>query len=318
MAIVSETIRLLGAEKKESLKEQYFFGLVQKSVLVTGSDGQLGNELKHVAETSNLPFRFIFTDYNDLDITDLDSVEHFVEQTGVSYIINCAAYTAVDRAETDREKAFDVNVKGVENIAVVAKKFGAKVIHISTDFVFDGSSETAYTEIMATNPLSVYGKTKLEGEGALQKMGTDWMIIRTSWLYSSFGTNFVKSMIRLMSEREQLTVVEDEKGAPTYAADLAEMVVHILQFSEENEWKTGIYHFSNEGEVSRFGFAEEIKRAAGIENCELLPISSAEYGSEAVRPAYSALDSSKISHAFNVRIPRWEEALERCIKRIEI
>ncbi len=318
MAIISETIRLLGAEKKETLKEQYFYGLVQKNVLVTGSNGQLGNELKLISDKSNLPFRFLYTDFEDLDITNRDQVDEFVRINNINFIINCAAYTAVDNAETDREKAYAVNVEGIANLAGAAKMNGAKIIHISTDFVFDGMSDIPYKEDMPTNPLSVYGKTKLEGEKVLQELGGDWIIIRTSWLYSEFGVNFVKSMIRLMNERDSLTIVEDEKGSPTYAADLAEMIIFMLQSSETDEWKTGIYHFCNKGDVTRFDFAREIKRQAGIDDYELKPIKSSDYGSPAVRPAYSTLDTSKISNAFRVEIPRWEEALGRCIKKLNI
>lgn len=318
MGIVLEAVKLLGTTEKEIVKEQYFYGLVEKNVLVTGADGQLGSEIKFLSKNLNLPFKFYYTDTDILDITSSVQVEEFVKNNHIQYIINCAGYTAVENAETDREKAYNVNVTGVENIAAAAKQFGVKVIHISTDYVFDGTSEIAYTEEMQTNPLSVYGETKLKGEEALKLMGSNWMIIRTSWLFSEYGNNFVKTMIRLMNERDRLTIVEDETGSPTYAADLAEMIVHILNCSEKDEWKTGVYHFCNSGETSRFEFAKEIKLKAGIEACELLPISAKEYGSVVKRPAYSALNPSKISNVFRVNIPTWEEALERCIKKINI
>ncbi|MDR2815459.1 MAG: dTDP-4-dehydrorhamnose reductase [Proteiniphilum sp.] len=320
MAIVTGIVKLLGGVEKETRQAQFFYGLVQKNVLVTGANGQLGNELKRLTDRLNLPFRFLFTDVNDLDVTDSEQVAGFVRDYGVRYIINCAAYTAVDKAETEAETAaYEINEKAVRNIATAAKQEGAKVIHISTDFVFDGRSEIPYTENMAPHPLSVYGQSKLKGEEALQSVGGEWIIIRTSWLYSEYGNNFVKTMIRLMNERDRLTLVDDQRGRPTYAADLAEMIVHILQFSEDVEWKTGIYHFSNKGETTWFGFAEEIKRLACIDRCELLPVKTHEYGAPAPRPAYSVMDLSKICAAFHVEIPDWKEALGRCIgERMEI
>ena len=317
MAIVLEAIKILGTTGKETRKEHFFYGLVEKGVLVTGANGQLGNELKEMSQQINLPFRFHFTDTDELDITNPDQVDEFVRINDIEYIINCAAYTAVDKAEADRDKAFAVNVTGVENIASAAKKYNAKVLHISTDFVFDGLSDTPYIESDAVNPLSVYGETKFEGEKILQSLTPEWVIIRTSWLYSTYGTNFVKSMIRLMTERDKLTIVENEIGTPTYAADLAEMIIHIMQYSEEKEWKTGLYHFANRGVVSRFDFAREIKAQAGIENCYLMPTTAEEYGALAKRPAYSALDVSKISDAFKVEIPEWKEALSRCFKKLK-
>lgn len=316
MPIFTGVTKHLGGIEKNTLKQQFFYGLVQKNVLVTGADGQLGNELKKLAGRLNLPFKFIFTDVSELDVTDRDQVANFIRDYSIPYIINCAAYTAVDKAETDIEKAYLVNEKAVENIAVAAGQEGTKVIHISTDFVFDGRSEIPYTEDMEPNPLSVYGRSKLKGEEALRAVGGEWMIIRTSWLYSEYGNNFVKTMIRLMNERDKLTIVDDQRGAPTYAADLAEMIIHILQYTEENEWKTGIYHFSNRGETTWFGFAEEIKRLAGIDKCEPVPVTTEQYGAPAPRPAYSVMDLSKICAAFQVEIPEWREALSRCVDRL--
>lgn len=313
MPIFTGVTKHLGGTEKDTLKQQFFYGLVQKNVLVTGANGQLGNELKKLAGRLNLPFKFIFTDVSELDVTDRDQIANFIRDYSIPYIINCAAYTAVDKAETDVEKAYLVNEKAVENIAIAARQEGAKVIHISTDFVFDGRSEIPYTEDMEPNPLSVYGRSKLKGEEALRAVGGEWMIIRTSWLYSEYGNNFVKTMIRLMNERDRLTIVDDQRGAPTYAADLVEMIIHILQYTEENEWKTGIYHFSNRGETTWFGFAEEIKRLAGIDKCELVPVKTEEYGAPASRPAYSVMDLSKICAAFHVEIPEWKEALRRCV-----
>jgi len=317
MAIFTGFSKVLGGTEKETPKQVYFYGLVQKNVLVTGADGQLGSELKALTGRLNQPFRFMFTDADELDITDRQKIASYVNDYHIQYIVNCAAYTAVDKAETDIEKAYTVNATAVENIALVAKQYGVKVIHLSTDFVFDGKSSVPYTEKIAANPLSVYGKSKLKGEEALQEHASDWIILRTSWLYSEFGSNFVKTMMRLMSEREQLSIVNDQRGTPTYAADLAEMILHMLQQTEENEWKSGIYHFSNSGETTWFAFAEEIKKLAGLERCELIPIQSHEYSSVAERPAYSVMDLSKICHTYSVVIPPWEEALGRCIRKIK-
>lgn len=316
MPIYTGVTKHLGGTEKVSEKQQYFYGLVQKNVLVTGANGQLGSELKKLTDRLELPFRFIFTDAHDLDVTDREQVTDFVRDNRIRYIVNCAAYTAVDKAETDVEMAYMVNEKAVENIAVVAKQENVRVVHISTDFVFEGSSEIPYTEHIAPRPLSVYGKSKLKGEEALQAADGEWIILRTSWLYSAFGNNFVKTMIRLMKERDQLTIVDDQRGTPTYAADLAEMIVHILRFSEENEWKTGIYHFSNRGETTWFGFAEEIQKQVGLDRCALIPVKSHEYGAPAPRPAYSVMNLTKIRETFHVEIPAWEEALKRCLTEL--
>ena len=317
MAIFTGFSKALGGIEKETPKQVYFYGLVEKNVLVTGADGQLGREMKALTGRLNLPFRFLYTDANELDITDRQQIVSYVNDYQIQYIVNCAAYTAVDKAEEDVEKAYVVNAAAVENIARVAGQYGVKVIHLSTDFVFDGKSSVPYTEKMTANPLSVYGQSKLKGEEALQEHAGEWIILRTSWLYSEFGSNFVKTMMRLMNEREQLSIVADQRGTPTYAADLAEMILHMLQHAEENEWKSGIYHFSNRGETTWFGFAQEIKKLAGLERCELIPIKTEEFNSVAARPAYSVMDLSKICHTFSVVIPSWEEALGKCIRRIK-
>lgn len=313
MPIFTGVTKHLGGTEKDTPKQQFFYGLVQKNVLVTGANGQLGSVLKKQTDRLNLPFKFIFTDVNDLDVTNREQVADFIKNYRILYIINCAAYTAVDKAETDEENAYAINEKAVENLAIAAKQEGARILHISTDFVFDGQSKTPYSEIIEPRPLSVYGKSKLKGEEALRAVGGEWIIIRTSWLYSEFGNNFVKTMMRLMQERDKLSIVDDQRGTPTYAADLAELLIHILQFSEETEWKTGIYHFSNKGETSWFDFAREIKKITGNDQCELLPVSTQEFGAIAPRPAYSVMDLSKICAAFHVEIPTWEEALQRCI-----
>lgn len=316
MAIFTGMSKALGGTEKESQKELYFYGLVQQHVLVTGGDGQLGCALRALIEKMNLPFRFYFTDAGELDITDRSQIESFVVGQQIRYILNCAAYTAVDKAEEEREMAFAINTAGVENIALVAKQYGVKVIHLSTDFVFDGASTVPYDEESEPHPLSVYGETKLKGEQLLQAAGGEWLILRTSWLYSEYGSNFVKTMLRLMRERELLTVIDDQRGSPTYATDLAEMMIHILQQSEANGWTNGLFHFSNRGQTSWYGFADAIRRVAGIENCKLVPVTTAEYPTAARRPAYSVMDLTKISNRFRVEIPTWEEALQRCLQKI--
>lgn len=316
MAIFTGMSKALGGTEKESQKELYFYGLVQQHVLVTGGDGQLGCALRALIEKMNLPFRFYFTDAGELDITDRSQIESFVVGQQIRYILNCAAYTAVDKAEEEREMAFAINTAGVENIALVAKQYGVKVIHLSTDFVFDGASTIPYDEESEPHPLSVYGETKLKGEQLLQAAGGEWLILRTSWLYSEYGSNFVKTMLRLMRERELLTVIDDQRGSPTYATDLAEMMIHILQQSEVNGWTNGLFHFSNRGQTSWYGFADAIRRVAGIENCKLVPVTTAEYPTAARRPAYSVMDLTKISNRFRVEIPTWEEALQRCLQKI--
>lgn len=298
-------------------KQEIYYSLVQKNVLITGANGQLGNELRSRKEKSNNNLHFIYTDADTLDITNLQQVTDFVKENSICYIINCAAYTNVEKAETDTETAYLVNQVGAENLAKAAAQNSCKIIQISTDFIFDGQSATPYTENQPANPLSIYGKSKWEGEESVRQFAKEWIIIRTSWLYSEFGNNFVKTMIRLMTEREQLSIVADQHGTPTYAADLAEMIVHILEWSEQNQWKTGTYHFSNVGETTWFGFAEKIKELAQLKNCQLKQVTTEEYNATAQRPLFSVMDLSKIQSTFQVEIPKWEEALERCIQKLE-
>lgn len=310
MAIYTGSNKHLGGTETVTKKGTIFYGLVQKNVLVTGANGQLGQELQQMAKKTDTPFRFIYTDADVLDITDAAQVEHFISENSIEYIINCAAYTAVDKAETDEELAYKINYTGAENLA----KSGAKMIHISTDYVFDGTANVPYKEDASTNPLSVYGKSKLRGEEAVREFADEWIIIRTSWLYSEFGNNFVKTMLRLLNERDELNIVADQRGTPTYAADLAEMILVIL---ECDEWKSGIYHFSNLGETTWFGFTEKIKELAAVNDCRLIPVSTDEYKTAAVRPMYSVLDKSKIQSAFRVVIPQWEDGLKRCLKKLQ-
>lgn len=280
------------------------------NILVTGAGGQLGSELRKLG-FSPLDEVF-FTDVAELDITDRKAVESYVSRNDIDTIVNCAAYTAVDRAEEEPEKAELINVKAVENLAEVAEKEGCLLVHVSTDYVFDGTASEPYTEKSPVNPQTVYGRTKLAGERAIRKSGCLAIIVRTAWLYSEFGNNFVKTMLRLAGEKGELNVVSDQVGTPTYAADLAAAIVHIL--ADENVAdKTGIYHFSNEGICSWCDFAREIMRLSG-DKCTVNGITTAEYPAKTPRPAYSVLDKTKIKQTFGLKVPEWKEALERMMR----
>lgn len=313
MAIYTGSNKHLGGTETVSKKETFFYGLVQRNVLLTGAGGQLGQAIESFVKNRNLPFRFFYADSAKLDITNRDAVFHFVEENSIEFIINGAGYTAVDKAEEEPEIADSINHKGAEHLAQAAAEFGAKLIHISTDYVFDGTVQAPYKETDVVNPVSVYGLSKLRGEQAIQEFAKDWIIIRTAWMFSEFGNNFVKTMIRLMGERSELNVVNDQRGTPTYAVDLAEMILLIM---DEPEWKSGIYHFTNSGETTWYDFALKIRELKGLEGCKVNPVTSAEYVTAARRPAYSVLDRSKIESAFGVVIPEWEEALERCVRKL--
>ncbi len=316
MAIYTGSSKHLGGTDKTTVKEQYYYGLVQKKVLVTGATGQLGSELNDFANEHESMFQYIYTGSSDLDITQLEAVRSFVEQHSVQYIVNCAAYTMVDLCETDVEVCNAVNHIGAENLAKAAVEFDCKLIHISTDYVFDGNATEPYCEESPVNPLSVYGKAKLRAEEAILAIAPDSIIIRTAWLYSSYKVNFVKTMLRLMKERDTLSIVSNQYGTPTYARDLAEAIVIILDSAKKGEWKKGIYHFSNLGETSWYGFAEKIKLLSNIDNCQLKPIESKDYPTAAVRPLYTVLDKSKIQDTFHFSIPHWEDSLERFLKKL--
>ena len=298
------------------IKEQYYYGLVQKNVLVTGATGQLGSELKDFNRQKAGLFNYLYTGSADLDITQLDAVRSYVEQNSIEYIVNCAAYTMVDLCESDVEVCNAVNHIGAENLAKVAAEFNCKLMHISTDYVFDGKANEPYCEDAPVNPLSVYGKAKLRAEESVMSIAPNSIIIRTAWLYSSYKVNFVKTMLRLMSEKEELTIVNDQYGTPTYARDLAEAITIILDKAESGEWKKGVYHFSNLGETTWYGFAEKIKQLSNIEGCELKPILAKDYPTAAVRPLYTVLDKSKIQNTFHFTIPHWEASLERFLAKL--
>ena len=277
-------------------------------LLVTGAYGQLGSEMR-VALEQYPELESVLTDADVLDITDLVSLEAFVLAHRPNVLVNCAAYTAVDKAEDDAETCKRINVDAVRNIGTLAQKYGFQVIHISTDYVFDGHSYMPYTEEMMVNPTNVYGKTKLQGEQVLMSVNPSAIILRTSWLYSSFGNNFVKTMIRLGRERSELSVIFDQVGTPTYAADLAKAILTII---EKREFVPGVYHYSNEGVCSWYDFAIAIHKLAGIE-CHVAPIESADYAVRTPRPFYSVLNKKKIKSTYGVEIPHWMASLERCV-----
>lgn len=282
------------------------------NILVTGANGQLGSELRQAGFT--VLDDVFYTDAADLDITDLDAVLAYVKKHEIDTIVNCAAYTAVDKAEEDAENAAKVNTEAVSNLAKVACKEDCLLIHISTDYVFDGTANVPYTEKSKPNPQTVYGSTKLAGEKAIIDSHCLYVIIRTSWLYSAYGNNFVKTIRRVAAEKGKLNVVNDQIGSPTYAADLANVIVRIIGDDNVVE-KSGIYHFSDEGVCSWYDFAKEIVELSHIP-CEVEPVTSAQFPAKARRPAYSVLDKSGIKRSFNIEIPDWKEALARCIARL--
>jgi dTDP-4-dehydrorhamnose reductase len=288
-----------------------------KKILVTGSYGQLGSELQQIAPQMK-DVDFVFTDADTLDICDKEAIEQFVVGKAFDFIVNCAAYTAVDKAEEDAEKCFAINSEAVRNLGEVAASNGIKVIHISTDYVFDGTAHTPYTETEKINPKTVYGKSKALGEADLKRVCLDAVIIRTSWLYSVYGNNFVKTMLKLGKERDELKVVFDQIGTPTNAADLAAAILQIIDKTIENEnaFKTGVYHFSNEGVCSWYDFTIAIHRLADI-NCNIVPIESKEYPAKTPRPFYSVLNKSKIKKTFGLTIPHWESSLKNCVEKLE-
>lgn len=284
------------------------------NILVTGADGQLGRELRRAgAGSAN---NYIFTDVAELDITDGAAVERFVAEHRIGIVINCAAYTDVERAEEEEETAYAVNCTAVKNLADAAARHGATLVHISTDYVFDGRGSTPYTEDMPVSPQSAYGRTKLAGEQAVVASGCRYLIFRTAWLYSEYGVNFLKTMLRLTAERESLSVVADQIGTPTCAADLARALFDIVE-SGKYRGNGGIYHFTDEGSCSWYDFATAIAGAAGHTDCRITPCRSAEYPSRAVRPAYSVLDKGKYKRTFGADIPHWRESMKRCIEKIK-
>lgn len=282
------------------------------NILVTGANGQLGSEIMTLSNAYDATF--FPTDSNTLDITDKAAVETFVKENAIDTILNCAAYTAVDKAEESEEIADNVNHIAVKQLAEIAKSHNMKLIHISTDYVFDGRGYKPYTEEEATNPQGAYGRTKLRGEKAIMEIAPkNTIIIRTSWVYSSFGANFVKTMLKYGKERDELRVVYDQVGSPTYAKDLAKAMLDILP-KIDNE-KPEIYHYSNEGVLSWYDFAKEIMKMAKVE-CKITPIETYEYPTPAVRPHFSLLNKAKIKQTFNIEIPYWKDSLDSCLREM--
>lgn len=287
-----------------------------KNILVTGAYGQLGNEVRILS--ANYPqYNFMFTDVDSLDICDKAMLLDFVQGNDIRYIINCAAYTAVDKAEDEADLCEKINTKAVKNLGEVAQEVGAGIIHVSTDYVFNGKGYMPYTEDMPTSPCSVYGKTKLKGEKALLKACENAMVVRTAWLYSPFGNNFVKTMRKLGAEREQLNVIFDQVGSPTFAEDLAAALLVMLdQTIDQEHNKGGIYHYSNEGVCSWYDFTLKIHQLSGITTCKVNPIETKDYPTKAARPHYSVLNKAKIKNTFGIAVPHWEASLQRCINQL--
>ncbi len=283
------------------------------NILVTGANGQLGSEIRKIG--FSLLDEVFYTDVAELDITNYTAVEKFIQLHEIDTIVNCAAYAAVDKAEQEPEKAMQINASAVANLAKVAAKEDCLLIHISTDYVFDGTADKPYTEKDKPCPASVYGKTKFAGEQEVLKSGCLYIIIRTAWLYSTFGNNFVKTILRLADEKPEINVVNDQIGSPTYAEDLARVIAAIMENDDRIEYK-GIYHFSNEGICSWYDFASEIVRLSG-KTCRVNPVTTAEYSSRTPRPAWSVLDKTKIKHTFGVDVPDWKSSLERMLKNRE-
>lgn len=282
-----------------------------KNILVTGADGQLGSCLKLISKNFS-GIAFTFTDGKDLDITNLASVKKKFSTSDYDFCINCAAYTAVDKAEEEELKAEKVNAEGARNLATACKASKTVLIHISTDFVFNGESNQPYTENDETNPISAYGRTKLNGELEIAAILKQHYIIRTSWLYSAFGNNFVKTILRLGKERDRLSVISDQVGTPTYAIDLANTIMEIIVSSTSNY---GVYHYSNEGVASWYDFAKAIFDIKKME-LDLEPIPTKNYPTPAARPFYSVLNKGKIKNNFSVKIPYWRTSLENCLRQL--
>lgn len=284
------------------------------NILIVGSNGQLGSEIRAIANNYTATQLF-FYDLPDIDITERETVVSVVKEHSINAIINCSAYTAVDNAEDNQEAAYRVNCYGVEQIVSVAEQFSLKLIHISTDYVFDGTNNTPYSESDPVSPLGVYGQTKYEGEQAVFKSSCDSIVIRTSWLYSAYGNNFVKTMIKLGSDRDSLGVISDQVGTPTSAADLAEASMQIITKSNKISEQGRLYHYSNEGVASWFDFAKAIHSMAKI-SCKVKAIETKDFPTKATRPNYSVLNKSKIKSDFNIEIPYWRDSLEECIDKL--
>lgn len=280
-------------------------------VLVSGSNGQLGNEIKELAPAYS-PYEFVFLSRNELDLNDLSSLEMVFSLHNPAYFINCAAYTAVDKAEEEVETAFSINAGAVGLIAAQCIKTNCRLVHISTDYVFNGNSDHPFLVDDPKGPLNNYGRSKLEGEMLAVNENPEVMIIRTSWVYSTYGKNFVKTMIRLMREKQSIQVVNDQLGSPTYAADLANVIIDIIK---SGKWFPGIYHYCNDGIISWYDFAVEIKNIIHS-SCQVLPVGSDSFPTPAKRPKYSALNTEKIKQTYSVPTRYWKDSLRQCIEKL--
>ena len=287
---------------------------ISPTILVTGANGQLASELRELS--SNFPrFQFLFTSKEDLPIENWNELTSFFQNQPIHYCINCAAYTAVDKAESDSENAYLINAEAVGNLAAICKMNGAKFIHISTDYVYDGSKRIPLKETDATSPKNVYGSSKLKGEKLALEYNPSSIIIRTSWVYSSYGSNFVKTMLRLFKEKEELKVVSDQIGSPTYAADLASVIMLFIQKNDAGENFSGIFNYSNNGITNWYEFALAIKEFSNS-HCNIQPVSSSIYVTPAERPLYSVMDTTKVKKSLQIDIPFWKDSLKKCIDKL--
>lgn len=284
-----------------------------KRILITGANGQLGNEMRRLGAVS--PNEYLFTDVAELDITDKGAVIEYVKENKVDIIVNCAAYTNVDKAEDDEATAELINATAVRNLAEAMNDVDGTLFHVSTDYVFGADGNTPRAEDMPLNPLGAYGRTKLHGEQAIAEVGCKAIIIRTAWLYSEFGNNFLKTMLRLTAEKESLNVVFDQVGTPTYAGDLALAIFSIIE-GDIYKGNEGVYHFSNEGVCSWYDFAQEIASAMRHDKCKINPCHSNEFPSKVTRPPFSVLDKTKIKTTFGIEIPHWRDSMLYCLQRL--
>ena len=285
-------------------------------IVVTGANGQLGRSIRRLS-VEHHELDFIFTDIDSLDIGNRDAVLAFAETHPVDFIVNCAAYTAVDKAEEEEEQCRRINTDAVAYLGEAAQHIGARSLHVSTDYVFGGDSYMPYQESDSVSPTSVYGRTKLAGEKALSAVCPDAIIVRTAWLYSEYGHNFMKTMLRLGAERPEIRVVNDQIGSPTYAGDLAEAILSLLEKERQGEQNSGIYHYTNEGVCSWYDFAHSIIRIAGLP-AKVIPIPTREYPTAAKRPAYSVLSKEKIKREYHWVIPHWEDSLRKCLANMNV
>jgi len=282
------------------------------TILVTGANGQLGSEIRQLS-IQYPKYNFLFTSKDELAIENADALRNFFEKQQIDYCINCAAYTAVDKAEAEKEKAFLINAEAAGFLASVCNDHHTKLIHVSTDYIYDGTSRRALKEEDAVAPLNVYGWSKLKGEELVLKNNPSALIIRTSWVYSIYGSNFVKTMLRLFKEKESLNVVNDQQGSPTYAADLAQIIMNFIEATENNNNYSGIVNYCNDGVTTWYDFALAIKEFENI-SCKIFPVPTSQYPTPAKRPLYSVLDTSKIRKMLNTNIPSWKESLHKCLK----